>query len=636
MRRWGFWAGLALLFLAYVASTRVIVRPAAQESREQPDPTPQTLEAFRTAAAAILEQGGVPGAGIALVHADGIEWMGGIGLADVARRTPVTEDTHFRVGSISKTFVAMALVQLAEEGELTLDDLLSNILPDLAIENPWDATVPIRIVHLLQHTAGFDDMHFAEMYNFSDPPDMSLAMVMRRTPGSRRVRWRPGTRMSYSNPGYGVAGMVIEKIAEQPYEEYIRQRIFEPLDMTTSSFVLRPADEATLAIGYSGRRLRITGYPQIYLRPAGNLHTSTRELATFVRTLLNWGALGETPIVDPEYLSNMERARTTIASTAGLRNGYGSGIMTWTDLPYPMLGHGGGIEGFVSAYGYSPARDVGFVVLLNRDDARGTLNRLTALATSYLKREIEPPTTSAASVSAEALRAHEGYYHEANPRNQALAFMEWLRGGFHVSAVDDGLHITRVFGAPSKLVPVSDTLFRNESQAAATRVFANTPDGRNILSATMSGGEVYAERVPRWRVEIIRWPVMAAAVVALTPIVAVIVWLFHARGAQPQGFWSLKTLLVATSLTLVVPFAALAAKPVSQWGLRSTATIVAFLATLALPTIAVATLFFANGARVRGGSRWLVSYGVLVALAAFTLTAYLASFGVIGMRMWTY
>src|SRR4030095_7004346 len=84
------------------------------------------------------------------------------------------------------------------------------------------------------------------------------------------------------------------------------------------------------------------------LRPAGNLHTSPLELGNFVHVLLNWGETENDLVIDPEYLSNMEHPRTTLASTAGLRTGYGSGIASLTIEGYPMLGHGGGLEGFLS------------------------------------------------------------------------------------------------------------------------------------------------------------------------------------------------------------------------------------------------------------------------------------------------
>ncbi len=108
----------------------------AQPSPPPDDPTPLTLEAFKAAAADVLEETRVPGAGIALVGVNGVEWAGGVGWADRDARVPVTADTHFRAGSISKTFVAMALVQLYEDGKLDLDAPLRTLLPDLPFDNP--------------------------------------------------------------------------------------------------------------------------------------------------------------------------------------------------------------------------------------------------------------------------------------------------------------------------------------------------------------------------------------------------------------------------------------------------------------------------------------------------------------------
>ena len=171
--------------------------------------------------------------------------------------------------------------------------------------------------------------------------------------------------MSYSNPGYAVAGYLIEKVTGEKYEDRIAEKIFKPAGMPTSSFVLTKEDEAILAKGYRDRTGPPVPYTQIYLRPAGNLHTSALELGRWVHLLLNWGETENDLVIDPEYLSNMEHPRTTVASFAGLRNGYGSGIASSEVEGFPMLGHGGGIEGFVSSYAYSTSRDVGYVILLN-------------------------------------------------------------------------------------------------------------------------------------------------------------------------------------------------------------------------------------------------------------------------------
>jgi CubicO group peptidase (beta-lactamase class C family) len=123
----------------------------------------------------------------------------------------------------------------------------------------------VRVIHLLQHTAGFDDMHFNEMYNVADPPDLPLEAVLKINPNSRVVRWQPGTRMAYSNPGYRIAAYLIEKITGEKYEDRIAEKIFKPVGMPTSSFVLTKDDEAMLAKGYRDRTGPPVPYSQIYL-----------------------------------------------------------------------------------------------------------------------------------------------------------------------------------------------------------------------------------------------------------------------------------------------------------------------------------------------------------------------------------
>jgi CubicO group peptidase (beta-lactamase class C family) len=211
-------------------------------------PTPQSLAEFRAAAEQVLKETGVPGAGIALVRTAGVEWAGGVGVADRERQVAVTGDTHFRAGSISKTFVALALVQQYEDGTMDLEAPVSTLAPRVAIDNPY--ATPVTVLHLLQHTAGFDDMHLKERYNLSDQPDLPLIDVLALNPASRRVRWRPGTRMSYSNPGYALAAYVLEQVTGESYSDVIRNRIFTPLGMQTSSFALADAEDPPLARGY--------------------------------------------------------------------------------------------------------------------------------------------------------------------------------------------------------------------------------------------------------------------------------------------------------------------------------------------------------------------------------------------------
>ena len=140
----------------------------------------------------------MPGAGIALVTKDKVVWTGGVGKADLATNRDVTADTMFRVGSITKGFVALSALQLAERGKLSLDEKVSDVAPEIPVVNPWAATNPVTLAQLLEHTAGFDDFSLAEFYDFDASPDdphpRPLLWTLTHFTGPEHVRWRPGSR----------------------------------------------------------------------------------------------------------------------------------------------------------------------------------------------------------------------------------------------------------------------------------------------------------------------------------------------------------------------------------------------------------------------------------------------------------
>jgi CubicO group peptidase (beta-lactamase class C family) len=591
---------------------------------------PGSLDEFRAAAARILTETGVPGAGIALVRADGIEWAGGIGLADRDQGSPVTADTHFRAGSISKTFVAIALVQQYEDDELDIEAPVSELVPSVAIDNPF--STPVTVLNLLQHTAGFDDMHFNERYNLADPPDLPLLEVLARNPASRRVRWRPGTRMSYSNPGYAVAAAVLEQVTGSPYEDVIRDRIFMPLGMRTSSFVISDGDEAILARGYDSRSGAPVPFSQIYLRPAGNLHTSAAELSRFVQLLLNWGETADQQVIDPEYLSNMERPRTSLSSKAGLIYGYGTGIASRSLAGFPVLGHGGGIDGFSSGYGYSAGRDVGWVVLVNASYGSEAVERLSALALGYLKRDVAAAVKPHLPVAPEVLAGYSGYYQPEGARNEVFGAIEWLTGGVTIQPEGNGLLAQPVLGRSRRLVPTSDNLFRWTEDVTPSRVFTTDDEGREV----MLGDGWYGVRTPRWQIEALRLPILLSVALLATVPVVFLLWLARVRAARPAGFWALKLTLVVLPCALAALCSLPLLVPGREWGVANLWTRLTFIGSCALPLFSIVAAVLVVDAWRRDAGPWLRSYAVVVTLAGLALSAFTAVWGLVGLRPWIY
>lgn len=593
-------------------------------------PTPASLDEFKAAAARIVEEAGLPGAGLALVRAGGVEWAGGVGVADRETRRPIDGDTLFRVGSVSKSFVAMALVQLYEDGQLDLDAPVASIVPEVRIDNPWEATEPVRVRHLLEHTAGFDDMHFNEIYVLDGAPDRPLDEALLRNPASRRVRWRPGTRMAYSNPGYAVAGRVVEAVAGKPFDTYIRERIFMPLAMSASTFS-GDVDAPALAQGYDTRSGPPVVRRRIHLRPAGALHSSPRELGLFVEMLLNWGELRGGYVIDPEYLSNMEWPRTTAAAKAGVRAGYGLGIYSTTDLPFHVLGHQGGIDGFLSAYGYSPSRDVGFVVLLNGTYAPDVLTRLSSLAIRYLKRDVATTPPESMNVAPDTLQRFAGYYHDANPRNAFMQAIEFPLSGRTIGLVDGRLVMTPVFGADTPLVPVNDALFRREDELTASMAFTDV-QGTPVLAGT----DIYAEKRARWPTDLLRVSLLIALVciVAAPPMAVAYAWRRRARGGVGTG--GLGTAWTLALLAFGAIFVVASTSPVTALATASGPALVLFTASTVHPLSAFALLPLTAAAWVRGLRGRMGWFAAATAAAHTGLACYLGWWGLVAFRSWNY
>ena len=436
------------------------------------------IDSLEATVDSLLQENNIPGAGIALVHQDSVIWSGGVGYADYEDKKPVTVNHLFRVGSISKTFVAMGIMQLVEEGKLSLDDKVQELVPSVEIKNPWKESDPVRVKHLLEHTSGFDDMHFSEFYNTQHDPNISLEKALSINPKSRVVRWRPGTRYSYSNPGYAVAGFIIEKITGQSYEEYLRRSILKPLDMMQSSFAYSDSVKQEMVTGYKGKYNPVE-YQHIYLRPAGMLHSSPADMAKFVQLLLNDGSLDGQKIIADSLLSRMETTKTTLAAKHGFTKGYGLGITHSEMAGYPNLNHNGGIDGFLAQYMYFPEYDLGYVLLLNSSNGFGDIRE--AITKLLLQNVKKPEPQSIVDLPREQLEQYEGYYASRSPRNQLFMPLDVLLAGLTLEVSDDTLRSKGFMESPKSLLPVSEKKFRRKDKKTASAFFMDTKEYGQVM-----------------------------------------------------------------------------------------------------------------------------------------------------------
>jgi CubicO group peptidase (beta-lactamase class C family) len=441
---------------------------------------PTTIADLRKAIEGVLHETRTPGVGIAIVSRDAIEWATGLGVADLADDKSVTAETLFRIGSISKSFAALAALKLQEEGKLKLSDTLRQWLPELAFENPWESTDPVRLVHVMEHTTGFDDCHLREWAFASPVPDRLLEGLAYGAP-SRVSRWRPGTRMAYCNSGPAVLAAVIEKVCGQRFEEYVQENFFKPLRMNTASYFLTPEAQQRLSRPY--RPDGVTPYPYWHFLywPSGSLNASANDMANFVRFHLQRGRLDGAQLLQPASIARMERTETLPSAQLGIIASYGLYNHAMPEGAFTFRGHGGAVMGGLSEMAYLPDAGRGYAVMINSGNGHA-LRRITKLIRTYLVRDLTPPRLPPpVSVPAELQRHYAGHYQIISPRDQWLYAFDRLARIKKLTFASDALSTSTYGFAREKWLPVSPRTYRKGNQSVATLALLPDEDGKVLM-----------------------------------------------------------------------------------------------------------------------------------------------------------
>jgi CubicO group peptidase (beta-lactamase class C family) len=623
-------ASLSLILTAVLLSSC-----GAAPGPQQPPPTPTTIPGLQEAIQKILTRDHVPGAGIALVNKDKVIWAGGVGEARLLTKTPVTADTMFRVGSITKTFVALALLKLQEEKKIDLNAKLADLGETLPFRNPWSTTNPVTVANVLEHTAGFDDMLPSEVYNVFGKEDIDPFEVCERFPQPLVSRWPPGTRMSYSNPGYGVAGYLIWKASHEQFGPYIEQNILQPLGMTVSDFTLTDKIFAQLAQGYDGNPPHAVPYLNIYLRSAGDMKSSPAELAKLVQMFLDGGKVGNQQIVSADSIARMEYPQTTLAARDGLKYGYGFANYSNVDGPVVQHGHDGGISGFLSTYSYMPDQGVGYVALINSDSGGHALRDIDHLLASYVLAGQTLPTPPTANVPEAQLLPLAGYYEKENPREQMTAFLDNLLGGIRVSMANGHLYMKGWLGPAQELVPTGNNQFRLEKQAAPSMIFITSPSGHEILASGGPGSFFGVRRGETW--PFLRIVLVILALLAIASSFGFALWwiprklLGKMKGA---GGLALRVMPLLAGLSLLGAYLILTKTPIWVLGTYNMASVGVWLFTWMFAAFGVLGLILAWPAHWQPGNRWVFWHSVIVSIACCCLAIYMAYWHLLGVQLW--
>ena len=614
-----------------------LVAPRARAEESPHPPTPTSLEELEARIDQIRVDRGIPGVALALVDRDSVLWTAGLGLADLEHGTPVTDSTLFRLGSVGKSFLGLAFQRLAEAGGVDLGTPVREVAPEIAIDNPWADTDPVRIVHLLEHTAGFDDLHFNELYS-PEATHLSLGDGLAVNPASRRVRWRPGTVHSYSSPGYAVAGYVLESLTGEPYEEYLERELLRPIGMVRSAAGVRvDASRHDLARGYTGDPPRPVPRYRMYLRPAGDLDASAADMAAFLQFMLSRGRVGDRVLISQAGIERAETPTTGGAVGAGLGSGYGLGIGSRYQDGVRMFGHNGSVGGFIASYWYEPDAGLGFAVMVNSDTYAGA-REIRDLVWSFLTRELPPHAPPPHPLTTAELEAFSGSYELVSQRMQLLAPVNSMLAAVTLSVKDGALVMRELGEEPTELIPVSTRSFRKAPETEATLAFGADDEGRTML---FTRRDTYRRAAP-WRVPLHRAFVVGSLLLIASTVVYGIFWAPLAlyrrfRGQRGVGpGLALRLLPLLGALSLLGGGFGLSRLSLAEIGQANPGTVAFFLGTILFALLSVSSLVAVVASARRSIGRLLRAYAGMVTLASVAFAAYLSWWGVIGLRLWAY
>jgi CubicO group peptidase (beta-lactamase class C family) len=405
-------------------------------------------------------------------------YEGAQGLADIAANRPITADTVFRMGSITKQFSAAIMLQLAAEGKLSLDDKLSKFLPDFPKPGA-DATV----AQLLNHTVGVQsytnipgwmvEKNTARAYTteemiaqFKDLPSPS----------------KPGEKWDYNNSGYVLVGAVIEQVTGKPWYQNVEERIARPLGLKTIRYGVLENETPNMAAGYTDADGKVA--------PAQKIHMSVPHAAGAligsVEGLAKWNAaLHHGKVIPPAYYARMI-ARTRLPD--GTTNDYGFGIRNGELRGHKSLGHGGGIFGFSTDSLYLPKEEV-FVAVFTNSDSPATDAGMVMLKLAALAVDDPFPTFARQALDAKAIEPWVGLYKLKDAERRVFLrdgklFTQRTGGGeLEAFAAGDGRYF----------YPNSLTWFELRRDASGTPVVAMYQQGAVTPELAARSGPIPAE-----------------------------------------------------------------------------------------------------------------------------------------------
>ena len=510
-------------FGRWVLATALFLGAAACGERAQP-PGPDVAAAagYEEVARALesmiereREQKGLRAVSIALVDGDEVVWARGFG--EQSEGVPATAATVYRVGSVSKMFTDIAIMQLVERGEIDIDAPVQEYVPEFTPTN--DTDTPITLRQLMSHRAGI--IREPPAGHYFDDSGTDLATTVRSMAGTPQI-YAPTTRTKYSNAGIAVVGYALEATRGEPFADYVKRAVLEPLGMTRSAFEPEPALVADLADAWMwgfDRPLFPAPTFELGMAPAGSMYATVLDLSRFMSAAFRGGEGEGGRVLEPETLEAM-----WVPQFAGddATSGYGFGFAVAERYGERWLGHGGAIYGYSTQLSFLPESGLGVAVVSAVDGTNTVMDRISdaALELMLAARDGRPlpdgPTEGTSPVDPATSAALDGWYGrgddalELDDRDGRL-FVTPARGGavmelrargdtlvvddrvsYGMRLLPDGADLVRLGATPTRLARQADRGLPSPPPARWTGLIGEYGWDHNVLYILEREGRLHA------------------------------------------------------------------------------------------------------------------------------------------------
>tara|TARA_Y100000389_G_C17440818_1_gene508446 strand:+ start:109 stop:1911 length:1803 start_codon:yes stop_codon:yes gene_type:complete len=423
---------------------------------------------------------------------DDIITTGAIGLKNADTKEILENDDRVLIGSVTKTLIATAILRLASQGKLDIDSPVHKILPKILFDNPWRENNPVTIRDLLNHTSGIEDARFWQVFSTESTSTTPLEYIFSKNPSVLKVRTIPGTRFSYSNMGYSFLGLIIEKITQEQYENYLDKNLLVPLGMNSSTFQFTTQKgenvDQHLAMGHFDNGTTRENIP-MFLRPAGQFTTTAKDMALLAKFLMSDGVINEKSFIDKELLNQMGNPISTESYKNGLTSGYQFGL-SYRDR-YGVVGkfHRGNTIGYRATFYLFPEQKKGFFISYNTDSETANYENFNSIFINYLGIN-KPQKLKVKNNLPSNIKDFYGYYKMNPVRFEMFAYLDLLFNSIKVEQENNKLILQSIQNETYSLLPVGSNLFRKEDRVKPSHVLY-----KNDTTPMISDGLVTYEKV---------------------------------------------------------------------------------------------------------------------------------------------